>query len=115
MILKDLVINLPPPLGYLRSILDSMRFGMNQKDFEYFMIWNQHDAIHYLCELGFSRDEELVVAKIEDVLECGFGKWRSDTFKESLMVVEYKIPDWLTYPMITEVADKIREIHYEKT
>jgi hypothetical protein len=110
----DFVVNLPPSIGHLKIILDNRKRGINRKDFQYFIAFSEHDAIHYLCDLGFSKDEELIVARIEDVLECGFGIWRNNTVKESLREVEYKIPDWLTHSIINEVSNKIRKYYYEK-
>jgi hypothetical protein len=99
---------LPPPIGDLKQILD---YGFrSRKDFQYFMLWNEHDAIHYLTGLNFTRKDEIIVAKIEKDLGCGFQREDSKIFAGC----EYQIPEWLNQSIITETAYKIKDCYFNR-
>lgn len=94
---------------------DQSKFGLTKDSYEYFMIWNEHDAIHYLMNLEFDKNGELIVAKIEKELNCGFSKIRDKNNTNSNKILnefEYKSPDWLTQDLITETAYKIKDCHF---
>jgi len=100
---------LPPPIGDLKQILDNGFRG--REDFQYFMLWNEHDAIHYLTGLNFTRKDEIIVAKIEKELGCGFSKIKE--YDNKIFVgCEYEIPEWLKQSIITETAYRIKDCYF---
>ena len=114
MSLKVFVDSLPLNTNIL-ALRDQSKFGLTKDSYEYFMIWNEHDAIHYLMNLGFDKNGELIVAKIEKELNCGFSKIRAENVNNSNKILnefEYKSPDWLTYDLITKTAYKIKDCYF---